>query len=147
MPKVSKFKGKVIFIPEGGDAAYEVDLDSLFKEDKNLSWCSRIKSFLASFRKSSKLEVELETEIDLNHLVCEKLEELLSSVEWCPNSLYDTYPCYIVKVYPIKHADAWEPMVTITIASGSAVDISLTDLLINYTPQDTTNNTISKTNN
>jgi hypothetical protein len=139
MSNQTKLKGRMIFIPEDGTDTYEIDLDSLFEDKKEkISLFSRLRSYLPKLRrnKTIKLELEEEEEIDLDVLVCQKLEELLSTAHWIPTGLFETYPGYVIDVYPSKHAEGWEVVVTLTMSNGSSVDITLAELLSNYIPQD-----------
>lgn len=135
-------KGKLFFIPNGGDEVFEVELDDFLAQFGKKTWWERIKNFFKKkkeeeslFLKSKKVDQMV---LDINTLLCNKLEELLSSATWYfRGGEVEGNPCFILGVRPKEHSDGWEPLVTITVGNGTAMQMGLTDLLVYYEPDTT----------
>ena len=129
-------KGRFLFFPDGGDEAFEIDIEALLTK-KKYSLCTRIKNFFSKKEEETaimSLTKVKTTFVDVNELVCKKLEELLSTAQWYPKHT-TTSPSFILHIYPGEEEEGWEPIVTITAPGGTALNLGLSDLLFHYDPE------------
>lgn len=131
----SNIKGRFVFIPDDGEAAYEIDMDELLNdlpEEATGLW-ERAKVFFSK-KEAAKGPEPTTHSVNLPELVCDKLEELFSPAEWRSRDLEDPPPCYILKIFPRNNGVGWDPMVTITGLGAQTQDITLGDLITDYLP-------------
>ena len=133
-------KGKFLFFPDNSDQAFEIDMAILLENLTPPTWWEKVKAFFGKKKKKKEEPMLLPTTevqskfVDLNELVCNKIEELLSTAKWYPKK-HSTAPSLILKVYPGVDEAGWEPMVTIATPNGQAFDLGLSDLLFHYDPE------------
>lgn len=131
-------KGRIVFIPDGSDDAYEIDIEELIHAQRPTLF-SRFVHWLNSLRKDPPAElnkITSPTAVDIPILVCDKLEELFCTAVWYTrDEMFDTAkPSYILSVFPRDHADGWEPIVKLALTTGTPKEISLAELLTYYVP-------------
>jgi hypothetical protein len=136
MTNDSNRKGRFLFFPEGSEEAFEIDMDALLEDIREKSWPERIKAFFSRRKEEHTILPATKVRssyLDINELVCKKLEELLSVAKWYPKNA-TTSAALVLDVYPAEEEDSWEPFVTIATHSGQA-DLSLSNLLFHYDPE------------
>ena len=132
-------KGRFVFIPDDGSEAFDIDLDGFLADAVEQTTATRWQRFKAFFNRRKPVGVAAPepapaTVINLPDLVCKKLEQLFGTAEWRFKDDPDPSACYIVHVFPRLHGEGWEPMVTLTVPGGSTQDLTLGDLITDFTP-------------
>jgi hypothetical protein len=135
---MTEIKGRFVFIPDDGSEAFDIDLSAILEEAAANIAESKWDRFKAFFSKSKPIEAAPApapaTVINLPELVCKKLEQLFGTAEWRFKDDPDPDACFIVHVFPRNHGEGWEPMVTLTVPGGSTQDLTLGDLITDFTP-------------
>lgn len=128
-------KGRFVFIPEGSDDAFEIDVEELMAAQKETLF-GRFLNWLHSLKKDppTQLNKVSAPTLDIPEEVCKKFEELFTTAVWQHKDLYENKPLHIMEVYPKNHAEGWEPYVTLTGIGSTPMELSLVELLTNYDP-------------
>jgi len=134
---MTEIKGRFVFIPDDGSEAFDIDLNAILEDAAaripESRW-ERIKAFFSRAKEPEIVPTVAPTVINLPELVCKKLEQLFGTAEWRFKDDHDPDACYIVNVFPRLHGEGWEPMVTLTVPGGTTQDLTLGDLITDFTP-------------
>lgn len=130
-------KGRFVFIPEGSDEAFEIDVEELMAAQKETLF-GRFLNWLNSFRVKTAPAAQLNKvsapSLNIPQEVCKKFEELFTTAVWLHKDMYDKKALHIMDVYPKNHAEGWEPYVRLAGMGSTPRELSLVELLTNYDP-------------
>lgn len=128
-------KGRFVFIPEGSDEAFEIDVEELMNSQKQTLF-GRFVSWLQDLRKEPPAQLNKVSAPSLNipQEVCKKFEEMFTTAVWFHKDLDESKPLHIIDVYPKNHAEGWEPYIRLAGHHGTPFEVSMVELLTTYDP-------------
>jgi len=115
-------KGRFVFIPEGSDDAYEIDVAELMNPQKMSSY-GRFVNWLHSLRRDppAQLNKVSANKVNIPVEVCNKFAEMFTTAVWYNKDSFESKPLHVMDVYPRNTAEGWEAYVILTGHIGTPI--------------------------